>query len=298
VVKMNIKYYKDATDFLTHTGKYLARDEARYGSILGMAKGVERNPQLFAKEDLWYCSIGEGTLLHAVAMRVPLQMVFISHFSGDKETIAEELVTAVAKRFKDIPGVSGEKGLGDIFAHLWCKKSGTTIKTTMEQRLFRLEKVNNVPIAPGKMRLATMADKELVVKWSHAFSLDVQGGRSFNTPEPDVTPRIGYGFVFFWEDGNRPVSMAMMAAPTDKGMSINHVFTPPELRGKGYATSCVAELSRHILQSGKEFCVLTTDLANQTSNSIYVKIGYKPVEDSVWHGFNMPEKIASLPPVL
>jgi len=276
-------------DFLTHIGKYLAVDEARYGNILGMAKSIERNPRLFAREDLWYCSIGIGTLLQAVGMRLPQQAVSIAHFSGDKRTIAEKLVTAVAKSFKTIPGVMGEKELGDLFAYLWCKKYSKKITYTMEQRLFRLDKVNNVPISPGKMRLATMADKELVVKWSHAFSLDVERGGSWNTPEPDVTPRIGYGFVFLWED-EVPVSMAMMAAPTDKGMSINHVYTPPELRGKGYATSCVAELSRHILRSGKEFCTLHTDLANPTSNSIYKKIGYTEVEDSVYHAFEMPKK--------
>jgi predicted GNAT family acetyltransferase len=286
---MDIKYYKDATDFLTNTGKYLTKDEVRYGSILGMAKGIERNPHLFAKKDLWYCSIGTGMLLHTVAMRLPLQAVFIAHLSGDKQAVAEKLVTAVVKSFKTIPGVSGEKELADMFAHLWCKKCSTKITYTMEQRLFRLEKVNNVPISPGKMRVATMADKELVVKWSHAFSIDVERGGSWNAPEPDITPRIAYGFVFLWEDDD-PVSMAMIGAPTDKGMSINHVYTPPELRGKGYATSCVAELSRHILQSGKEFCILNTDLANPTSNSIYKKIGYVEVEDAVYHAFETPEK--------
>ena len=50
---------------------------------------------------------------------------------------------------------------------------------------------------------------------------------------------------------------------------------------------CVAELSRNILQSGKEFCTLYTDLANPTSNSIYMKIGYKPVCDSVEYTFEM-----------
>jgi len=79
--------------------------------------------------------------------------------------------------------------------------------------------------------------------------------------------------------------MAAKTRPTEKGMTVGGVYTPPELRGKGYATSCVAELSRHILQSGKEFCTLYTDLANPTSNSIYKKIGYTEVCDSVEYTF-------------
>jgi hypothetical protein len=70
-------------------------------------------------------------------------------------------------------------------------------------------------------------------------------------------------------------------------MTVGGVYTPPELRNRGYATSCVAELSRNILQSGKEFCTLYTDLANPTSNSIYMKIGYKPVCDSVEYAFKL-----------
>jgi predicted GNAT family acetyltransferase len=72
-------------------------------------------------------------------------------------------------------------------------------------------------------------------------------------------------------------------------MTVSGVYTPPELRCKGYATSCVAELSRNILQSGKKFCMLYTDLANPTSNSIYMKIGYWPVCDSVQHTFEVSD---------
>ncbi|MHA1110922.1 MAG: GNAT family N-acetyltransferase [Promethearchaeota archaeon] len=52
----------------------------------------------------------------------------------------------------------------------------------------------------------------------------------------------------------------------------------PELRKKGYATECVAKLSKKLLED-YEYCVLFTDLGNPTSNSIYQKIGYKPVMD-------------------
>ena len=38
-------------------------------------------------------------------------------------------------------------------------------------------------------------------------------------------------------------------------------------------------LSQQMLDAGWEFCVLFTDLANPTSNSVYQKIGYRPVCD-------------------
>lgn len=286
---MEIKYCRNAADFLAFTGNYLAEDEARYGMVLGLAKALEQNPDVFPKGDPWLCAISTGKNINAAGIKTPLSPVFLAHLSEDKQAVAKSLVKAVSKSFSDIPAVAGEKEPTDIFAKLWCKKRKTTILSTMEQRLYRLDKVNDVPLSPGKLRQATMADKELVVKWSHAFSADVESGGTMNTPEPDVTPRIEFGWVYFWEDDDQPVSMVMKGRATENGMTVNHVYTPPELRGRGYATSCVAELSRQILKSGKKFCVLYTDLANAASNSIYVKIGYTPVCDSVWYAFKTPK---------
>jgi predicted GNAT family acetyltransferase len=286
---MKVKYYKNATDFLTHVGSYLAKDEARYGLILGIAKAVEVMPHRYGQEKPWFCSIGRGNTVNAVAIRTPPHMVIVSYFFGDIEVLVETLLTAVSKDFKNIPGVIGDKELVDPFTKRWCEKFGVTIQSTMAQRIYRLDKVNDVPKAPGKFRAATMADKELVVKWFHAFHIDI-GAEARGEPLNDVTPAVEQGRVFLWEDG-KPVSMALKTRPTEKGMSVGGVYTPPELRGKGYATSCVAELSRNILQSGKEFCTLYTDLANPTSNSIYIKIGYRPVCDSVQCAFG-PHKNA------
>lgn len=285
---MNTKTYKNPRDFLTDTGRYLKRDEARYGLILGLAKVVEMNPHRYGKVPPWFCSIGTGTEINAVAMRTPPHQVIVAYFSGDIKAVAEKLVKAVSGDFKAIPGVVGDKEMADIFAEQWCNEYGIKVTNTMAQRIFRLDKVNDVPLSPGKFRVATGTDKDLVVRWTHAFHIDTFGP-DYNAPEADITPALARDLVFLWEDG-KPVSMAAKMRPTDKGMTVGYVYTPPELRRKGYATSCVAELSRNILQSGKEFCMLYTDLANPTSNSIYKKIGYREMCDSVQHAFEMPEK--------
>jgi hypothetical protein len=84
--------------------------------------------------------------------------------------------------------------------------------------------------------------------------------------------------VFVWDDG-RPVSMAAWAGRTGRGVRVNFVYTPPEYRRRGFASACVADLTQHLLAEGHAFCCLFTDLANPTSNSIYQKIGYRPVCD-------------------
>jgi ribosomal protein S18 acetylase RimI-like enzyme len=282
---MDIKYYQDAADFLAHTGEYLLKDEARYGLITGIARILETHPESFG-EEAWFCSVDTGKDINAIAIRTPPRNVLLAYFSGSLETIGEHLVAAVSDKYETIPGITSDKELGNIFTELWCKKHDIKISFTMSQRIHRLDKVNDVPLSPGTFRAATMVDKGLLTEWFEGFRIDI-GGEEMNEPEVNFMPALELGWIFLWEDG-RPVSMATKSRPTEKGMNVTGVYTPPELRGRGYATSCVAELSRNILQSGKEFCMLYTDLANPASNSIYKKIGYKEVCDSVHHTFKIP----------
>ncbi len=71
--------------------------------------------------------------------------------------------------------------------------------------------------------------------------------------------------------------MAAFGGATPNGIRVNAVYTPPEYRGKGYATSCVATVSQYLLTQGYQYCFLFTDLANPTSNHIYRQIGYLPI---------------------
>ena len=85
--------------------------------------------------------------------------------------------------------------------------------------------------------------------------------------------------VFLWEDDGAPVSMAGYSGPTPNGIRVVAVYTPPHLRGRGYATTCVAALSQRLLEGGRKLVFLFTDLANPTSNHIYQEIGYEPACD-------------------
>jgi predicted GNAT family acetyltransferase len=66
---------------------------------------------------------------------------------------------------------------------------------------------------------------------------------------------------------------------------INLVYTPPDRRRRGYATAAVAALTQQLLNSGSRYCCLYTDLANPTSNSVYRRIGYRPVCDIDQYSF-------------
>jgi len=58
------------------------------------------------------------------------------------------------------------------------------------------------------------------------------------------------------------------------------VYTPKELRGHGYAGAVTAAVSRTALERGAQVS-LFTDLSNPTSNALYRRLGFEPVEDRV-----------------
>lgn len=64
------------------------------------------------------------------------------------------------------------------------------------------------------------------------------------------------------------------------------VYAPPERRGRGDATSCVAAISQKAFDGGAYACMLYTDANNPTSNGIYQRIGYRVVAEAAHHHFH------------
>ena len=140
---------------------------------------------------------------------------------------------------------------------------------------------------PGDMRLMTTDDVDLVTQWICGFHQDALPAEPY-IPEDarrNAEARPQRRMTFIWDADGMPVSMASLARPTRRGITVNAVYTPPEYRRQGYATALTAAVSEEGLQRGKSFCVLYTDLSNRTSNSIYQKIGYKPISSSRQYRF-------------
>jgi predicted GNAT family acetyltransferase len=80
----------------------------------------------------------------------------------------------------------------------------------------------------------------------------------------------------------KPVAMAGISRRTRNTGVISGVYTPPALRGRGYAGSVTAAVAEQIFAEGKTAVCLYTDLRNPYSNRCYARIGFKPACRS-WH---------------
>jgi len=131
------------------------------------------------------------------------------------------------------------------------------------------------------MMLARPEHLGLLTDWIEAFHEEA----SLSNPRQDYA-RMADNWIrrngrsaYLWVDRGRPVSLTGAGGLTPKGIRVGPVYTPPDARGRGYASNLVAEVSQALLDSGRTFVFLFTDLANPTSNKIYQAIGYEPVSD-------------------
>jgi predicted GNAT family acetyltransferase len=130
----------------------------------------------------------------------------------------------------------------------------------------------------GAARRAGARDVGLVAQWYAQFFAEAFG---HPLEDADASARHmldGGGAVVLWEHGGEALSLAAARAPVFGVARIGPVYTPPDLRGRGYGSAVTAAATRLLLDAGA-VPVLYTDLANPTSNAIYRALGYRPVCD-------------------
>jgi len=273
----------EAAAFLDRAGPMLLADEARHNLLLGIAGTLVAAPERYEDKRFWVVSDG-GEVVGAAVRTPPYNLIVAK--PRDSEALG-----VLADAIEDeIPGVTGARPEADEFARVWCGRRSLTPTVTRRMGVFALERMRAVPQAPGGPRPATREDEPLLLEWMDAFGREAleEGDPGRVEARAAVEHRLdgADGGFLLWEDGGEPVSLAAWGGPTPNGIRIGPVYTPPPLRGRGYATALVAELSRMLLDSGRSFCFLFTDLANPTSNAIYRRIGYVRVCDAAMIAFD------------
>jgi len=268
----------DAAEWLRRAGPLLLADEARHNLVLGLAGTLRDQPELYPEHELWL--VEDGGAVVGAALRTPPYRLVLA------QPAADEALEALAAALDDLPGVVAAVPESRDFADAWRAKTGVRVEQGFAQGVYKLERVVPPRPASGSSRPAREADRELLLEWLHAFSIEAlheenpARGHLERMVAQRLGPQLDSGFVL-WEDGGEAVSATAFGSSTPNGSRIGPVYTPPERRGHGYASALVAEVSQARLDAGKRFCFLYTDLANPTSNKIYVDLGYERVCDSV-----------------
>ena len=271
---MELTRHDGADAFLAHAGEFLRAREAEHNLILGLSSRLQVAPLMYG-EPPYFAVAEEGGRVVAVTMRTPPHNLILSEV--DDEAALQPLLEDARAEFGSLPGVVGPKQPVARFAQAW----GAPARLEIAQRAFRADHVDAPSGVPGQMRDYEHDDRELAARWMDAFADEALPEPPPGTSEEFVDHREDDpdGGIVLWEDEGGAVSMAGFGGRTPNGIRIGPVYTPPELRGRGYASALTAALTQRLLDGGLRFCFLFTDLANPTSNSIYQRIGYEAVSD-------------------
>ncbi len=232
-----------------------------------------------------YCAaVYSGRTIVAAALMTPPFHVQITGEGADDREVLELIARSMGESGQAAPGVMARDSIAATFAEIYSSLYGTEIADSTRMRLYQLEKLIPPQWPSGTFRVATEADTDLLTAWSEEFGREALPNDPVRSMRAITAHKVGEKELFIWEDG-QPVSMASKSRPTRNSSTISLVYTPPEFRARGYAGACTAALSQYLLDSGYRHCVLFTDLANPTSNSIYQRIGYRPVCDFTSYRF-------------
>jgi uncharacterized protein len=268
----------DVEGFVRSAGDFLRAREAEHNLLLGLTGRLVADPNTYGDDDPYFAVVEADGRVVTAALRTPPHNLLLAQTEDTAGYVA--LAKDAHRAFDGLPGVNGPAAEIQGFISTWASLTGDRARLVMSQRIYEASDVVAARPVGGATRPAGDQDRKLLLGWLEAFMLEASHGNSpedaagwleRNAADPD-------GGAVIWDDG-APVSFSGYGARTPCGIRIGPVYTPPELRGRGYASALVAELTQHLLTGGRDFCFLFTDLANPTSNSVYQRVGYRPVTD-------------------
>jgi predicted GNAT family acetyltransferase len=271
---LNVIRHPTAQSFLEHAQPWLMRAEIENNVILGIALAIVRET-VIPKESPYFVTVVDKEEVVGCALRIPPHKLIVSRTTaGAAKAIARDAFAL----HPALVGVIGPEPAAGAFASVWSELAHKTVHVGTRQRMHVIDAV--APLqrsAAGVLRRAEETEIDLVIPWVAAFRQEAVPSEP-SDPHDVVRRYLSYRGLFVWDDES-PVSLAAFGGKTANGVRVSLVYTPPALRGRGYATAAVAALTRLLLDQGNRYCCLYTDLANPTSNRIYRKIGYRPLCD-------------------
>jgi predicted GNAT family acetyltransferase len=281
---MRVVRAESVTAYADRVLPWLLRDPVRNNVAAQQIQGRVDGTMPTEDGALWLL-VEDSDQLVSLALRTPPNALLLTAASPE---VISALTDWCLEHEPRLPGVNGPIDESVAFARQWAERTGASIELIMGNRMFRLDRVIHPEGVRGHARLATADERELLVGWATAFHHEA-------TPR---WPMLDYGLLidrklagdhlWVWHDGE-PVSMLWTNPAVAGVVRVSGVFTPPQHRGHGYASGCVAAVSQHELDTRAFACSLYTDLANPTSNKIYQAVGYEPVMDARQWGFTYPD---------
>jgi predicted GNAT family acetyltransferase len=272
---LRARYYTDFDVFYEDAQPLLESKAVLYGQMLDVVARVREDPGTFGESPpkAWLL-VSDKREPVAAAVRTPpysLQVTTLNPAACDL------LSEAILKDDPDVPGVLGPAEHARALAAALSPTRGPS-KMRLEMTLYCLNEVAIADEESGALQVCTPEDFQTVYPWLCQFADDC------NLPEGHPPPKriqdaLTQGRFRYWIVDKQAVGLVQgIWIEAIKMTRISAVYTPKNLRGRGYGTSATAALCREYLNRGARHITLYADTSNPTSNSIYTTIGFRKVE--------------------
>jgi predicted GNAT family acetyltransferase len=253
--------------------------EAEHNLTFGLLETIRHDPVRFPQAI--FVLVEDAGEVQLVATQTDPERALVLSLAASLDTVTE-LARQLHEWGVALPGATGPAEVSRAYVEAWARMTDQAFHMITPLRTFKLDKVKPVTGVPGVLRRADEGDRDQLFDWELAFRREAFPEKQPNLQEVeravDIRLHSEIAGSFLWDDGGA-VCYVGFGGPTPHGIRIGPVYTPPEKRKRGYASACVAGVSQWLLDNGREFCFLFTDLRNPTSNHIYQEIGYQPVCD-------------------
>jgi len=178
-----------------------------------------------------------------------------------------------------IETTSGPMPEAELFAQAFVKKNSSSFAryaAKMKAAFYTLTQIDPQfkSRASGQMVTATLDQLDTVVQLVREFNDELKFPHSSKLVEMQ-RDRVSRQLVFLWmSPEGKPACIATLTGETKNSYRIGAVYTVPDERQKGFASSLTAALCRHILAT-KSYCILGADTDNAVTNRMYQAIGFK-----------------------
>jgi len=145
-------------------------------------------------------------------------------------------------------------------------------------------------VVPGQLKFGNTAgrraadkDLEQVTAWRTAYSVELLGVTENqelrDQSRSNMKENISSGQSWVLESGGEVVANTTFNASVKEAVQVGGVFTPPELRGKGYGRSVVAASLLDARNEGAEMAFLFTGDSNIPARKAYEALGFERIGD-------------------
>jgi len=267
----------DPSHFLRVIQPALERDEAANQLMLGICgQVINQTSQTYSSVSPFMGWVEDEHGLIAAGLMTPPYPLILYCEPALQQIALEKLLAGISSH--PIPGVIGKNHVVEAFANLCQQQTGISPQITRRERVFKCTQVAWLPQQSGRLQQAQPQDLDLVLEWAKAFDHEEMQDEDGAAVEANTRAQLERGEIYLWKDGIA-TAMTLVTWPTQHGCSLTSVYTPPSLRGRGYASALVGNLSQILLSHGCAYTHLMTNLANPIPNHIYPKLGYQPVCD-------------------